>query len=144
MLAKSKEKSGKFAVGHPSKRDEAVLDAGGCRVTSVLWDYSSDGGAVGTISFGRLLPSGCIVSKVWTDEQTAVTAATSITLKAGSTALTGALDLTASSGIQNPALAGSAAGIKLSADSELNIAIATTAATAGKVRFYVQYLLAND
>jgi hypothetical protein len=144
MLAKSKEKSGKFAVGHPSKRDEAVLDAGGCRVASVLWDYSLDGGAVGTISFGRLLPSGCIVSKVWTDEQTAVTAATSITLKAGSTALTGALDLTASSGIQNPALAGSAAGIKLSADSELNIAIATTAATAGKVRFYVQYLLAND
>lgn len=144
MQAKRQLPAGQFAVGYPSQRDEAVLNAGGQRVTSGLWDFSEDGGAVGTISFSRLLPAGCIVTRVWTDEQTAVTAATSVTLKAGSTALTAALDLTASSGIQSPALAGSAAGIKLTVESDLNIAIATTAATAGKVRFFVEYLLQSD
>lgn len=144
MKARPKLTAGHLAVGFPAKRDEAVLNAGGIRCESCTWDYSVDGGAVGTISFGRLLPAGALVTKVYTDEQTAVTAATSITLKAGSTALTAALDLTASSGVQSPALAGSAAGIKIATASELNIAIATTAATAGKVKFYVQYLLAND
>jgi hypothetical protein len=144
MRARRKLNAGSLATNHPASRDEAVLNAGGSRCESVLWDYSSDGGAVGTISFGRLLPSGAVVTNVFTDEQTAVAAATSITLKAGSTALTGALDLTASSGTNSQTLASSATAIKLSADSELNIAIATTAATAGKVRFFVRYLLPND
>lgn len=144
MQARIKLPAGKLAVGFPSKRDEAVLNCSGNRTESVLWDFSRDGGAVSTISFGRLLPAGAIVTSLLTDEQTAVLTATSITLRAGSTALSGAIDFTAASGIQAPALAGSAAGIKLAADSELNIVIASLAATAGKVRFYVTYRMPND
>ena len=144
MRARKKLESGHLAVGFPSRRDEAVLDAGGSRCESVLWDFSQDGGAVGTISFGRYLPADAVVIGILTDEQTAVTGATSITLKAGSTALSGAIDFTGDAGVQSRALAGSAAGIKISAASELNIAIATNAATAGKIRFFVRYLLPNN
>jgi hypothetical protein len=144
MKARVQLDAGKLGVGYPASRDEAVLNAGGQRCASVLWDYSVDGGAIGDISFGRLLPAGAIVIGLLTDDQTAVLGATSVTLKAGSTSLSGALDLTASAGIQAPALAGSAAGIKIAADSELKISIATAAATAGKVRFFVRYLIPND
>lgn len=146
MKARTQLQAGKLAVGYPATRDEAVLNCGGVRFTSVLYDFASDGGAIGNVFFGRLIPAGAIVTKVVTDEQTATTggAGFTVTLRAGSTALTGALDLTASAGIQAPALAGSAAGIKLAAESELNIAIAVAAITAGKVRFYVEYLLQTD
>lgn len=144
MQARLKLKSGKLAVGFPGKREEAILDASGNRTESVLWDFSKDGGAIGDISFGRKLPAGAIVIGLLTDEQTAVTGADEIQLKAGSTNLSGVLDLTASSGVQAPALAGSAAGIKIASDSELKISITTNAATAGKVRFFVRYLLPND
>ena len=65
-------------------------------------------------------------------------------MKAGSTDLVTAVDLTADAGFQSRALAGSADGIKLSADSELKMDINTAAATAGKVRFFVEFLLPND
>lgn len=144
MQARTKLPAGRLAVGFPSKRDEAVLNCSGERRESVLWSFASDGGAISTISFGRLLPAGAIVTGILTDELTAVAGATSITLKAGSTALSGAIDFTGDAGIQSRALVGAAAGIKLAADSELNIAIATAAATAGKIRFYVRYVMSND
>jgi hypothetical protein len=141
---RKKLNAGTLAVGYPSARDEAVLNAAGNRQDSCVWNYSADGGAVGDISLGRMLPANAVITKVLSEELTAVASATSITLKAGSTSLTGATDFTADAGIQNRALAGSAAGIKLSADSELKITIATTAATAGKIRWYVEYYLATD
>jgi len=144
MQARRKLKAGRFGAGFPSAHDEGVLNAGGTRCESVVWDFSQDGGAISTISFGRLLPANAMVIGVISQELTAVTGATSITLKAGSTALTGAIDFTGDAGIQSRALAGSAAGILISAASELNIAIATAAATAGKIRFYVRYLLPNE
>lgn len=144
MQARQKLKAGRLAVGYPASRDEAVLNAGGQRCESVLWDKSVDGGAVGTISFGRMLPAGAVVIGIISDELTAVTGATEIQLKAGSTNLSGVIDFTGDAGIQSRALAGSVAGIKLAAESELKIAITTNAATAGKVRFFVRYLLPND
>lgn len=131
--------AGPLAEGRTNKREAAVLNFAK-QLSAVTWDFSKDGGAVGDISFGAALPAGAIVTNVWTDEETAVTGATSVTLKAGSTALTGALDLTADAGVQSRALAGSAAGIKVSASSELKISIATAAATAGKVTFYVEWM----
>ena len=132
--------AGPLAEGRTNKREAAVLQFAK-QLSAVTYDYSKDGGAVGTYLFGQSLPAGAIVTNVWSDEETAVTGATSITLKAGSTALTGALDLTASSGVNGITLAGSVTGIKLSSASELNIAIATAAATAGKVTFYVEWMI---
>lgn len=145
--ARRKLKSGNLAVGYPSRRDEAVLDAAGVRCESALYDFSSDGGAAGDISFGRNLPAGAIVVSIYSDEQTAFTSGGSATiqLKAGSTNLTDALAFdTAFTGRDSQALASSAEAIKVSSESELKITIAAAALTAGKCRFFVQYLLPND
>ncbi len=145
MKAKRKLPSGVLEVG-PSRRDQAVLDEGGVRCDSVLYDFSKDGGATGDVDFGRILPAGAIVKQITSDEITALTSGGSatITLKAGSTSLTAALAYnTAFTGIDQHAVA-TADGIKLSVASELKITIATAALTAGKVRFFVRYLLPND
>lgn len=131
---------GPLAEGRVNKREAAVLDFSR-QTMSVLWDFSQDGGAVGAITFNVQLPANAMVTSVHTDEQTAVTGATDITLKAGSTALTGSIDFTGSSGVNSQALAGSATAIKLASASEVQIAIATAAATAGKVRFHIGYVL---
>lgn len=147
MRDRIKLKAGKLAVGFPSKRDEAVLNAGGNRMESVLFDFSQDGGSVATYSFGRLLPAGSIVTNIYSDEITALTSGGSATvqLKAGSTNLTDALAFdTGFAGTQSQALASSATAIKVSAESELKMAIATAALTAGKLRFLVEYKLPND
>lgn len=147
MRDRAKLRSGKLAVGFPSKRDEAVLDAMGSRMESVLYDFTQDTGAVATLSFGRHLPAGAIVTGVHSDEITVLTSGGSATLqlKAGATALTDALAFdTGFLSAQTQALASSATAIKLAADSELKLTIAAAALTAGKVRFYVRYLIAND
>lgn len=126
-------------------RETAVLGRFAKQVTTAVWDFSVDGGAVGTISFAPApLPAGAVVTNVYTDEQTAVTGATSVTLNAGSTALTGAVDFTGDSGVNSRALASSATAIKLAADSDLTITIATNPATAGKVRFCVEWYLSES
>lgn len=153
MKARRKLEAGKLAVGFPAKRDEAVLDAGGMRMESVLYDFATDGGAVGTVDFGRLLPAGAIVTDIYFDVLTAVTSGglADFKLTAGATDLMAATDFDdATDGIDGAgllklsALAGSAAAIKIAADAELQLDIVTAALTAGKVRFYVRYMLAND
>lgn len=144
--AKRKLPSGRLEVG-PSRRDQAVLDAGGLRADSAVIDVALDGGAVGDITLGRVLPAGAVVTKVVSDEQTALTSGGSATvqLKAGATALTDALAFdTGFAGVEDQALASSAEAIKLSAAGELTVTIATAALTAGKVRFFVQYMLPTD
>lgn len=139
--------SGKLAVGFPSKRDEAVLDAGANRCESMLYDFSFDAGAIGTLNSGRLLPAGAIVTNVHSDEITVLTSggAATVQLKVGSQNLTDALAFdTGFSGTQSQALASSATAIKVTSQAQLNIAIAAAALTAGKLRFFVTYRLAND
>lgn len=144
MKAHRRLKAGKLSVGMPSSRDEAILNASGRRVASMQYSFASDGGAVGTYSSGRIIPAGAIVTGLHTDEISAITGNTSMTIRAGSVALSAALDETATAGIQAPALAGSVAGIKLAVDSELNVVFAGTAVTAGQIRVYVSYILPTD
>lgn len=145
MKARRKLDATKLSVGFPAHRDETVLDCSGNRTESCQYAFLVDGGTIGTKVFGRRLPFGAIVTGIKTDEIVAVTGATDITLFAGTQALTGTMDFTASAGIQTRALAGAVAGIKItSTTAELNIAIATAAATAGQIRFYISYLLPTD
>lgn len=130
-----------LANGRSNAREAAVLEFS-MQSQSCLWDYSQDGGAVGDISFGVKLPANAVVTRIFTDEQTAVAGATDITLKAGSTSLSGSIDFTASSGVNSRSLA-SGTAIKLSSASELKISIATAAATAGKVRFMVEFYVSK-
>lgn len=143
MRTTSRKLAGPLCEGKVGSREAAVLEFSK-QVMSATWDFSLDGGAIGTYLFGVQLPANAIVTDCWTEELTAVTGATAVTLKAGSTSLTAALDMTADAGIQKRTLAGSAAGIKVSSASELQIAIATAAATAGKVRFYVEYMISKQ
>lgn len=147
MEAKQRLKKGELAVGKISSRDEAVLSDGGSRCESVLYDFTVDTGATGTYNFGRKLPAGAIVTNVFSDEQTALTSGGSATvqLRAGTTALTDALAFdTDFTGTEEQDLASSATAIKVAAESELNAVVAGAALTAGKVRFYVRYVLQND
>jgi hypothetical protein len=82
---------------------------------------------------------------VYSDELTAVTGATLIKLQAGSTDLTTNHDFTTSSGVNAQTLASSATAIKPSATatSELKMVITTNAATAGKIRWAVEYYVSK-
>lgn len=135
--------AGPLCEGRANRREMAVLAKFGKQVAVCTWDFSVDGGAVGTYLFTTQLPANSVITNVYTDEVTAVTGATDITLKAGSTALTGSIDFTGDSGVQSRALAGAVGGIKVSSASELQIAIATAAATAGKIRFAVEFYLSD-
>ena len=147
MLTKSRIKTGDLRVGKISSRDEAVLNDSGSRCESFVYDFSEDGGATGSISFGRKIPSGAIVTGIRSDELTALTSGGSATIliKAGSVSLTAALafDTAFTTAIDAHALA-TVDGLKVSADSELSITIGTAALTAGKVQFYIEYLIPNN
>ena len=144
MRARLREKAGNLTGGIPGSREEGVLNSAR-RSESVLYDFAEDGGAVGTITFGRVIPAGAIIKSITLDIQTAVTDAGSGTtvVKAGATILTAATDITALSGIAIIALTDTD-GIKVSVASELKITLAVAAITAGKVRFFVDYLMPND
>lgn len=144
MQAKKREQAKGLASNRPNSREESVLNEGGIRVASFQWDFAVDGGAITSYASGRKLPAGSVVTRVWSDEETATLTATDIDLLAGATALVSAVDFTADAGFQARALDGSADGIKLAAESELTMAINTPAATAGKIRWFVEYILPND
>jgi len=136
--------AGVLAEGRVNKREAAVLTFA-TQMATVIWDFSIDGGAVGTLSFGTALPVNAVVTRVFRDEQTAVTGATDIKIQAGSTDLTASTDFTAVSGVGTMTLASSATAIKpsTSSSSELKMVITTNAATAGKVRFGVEFYISK-
>lgn len=139
--AKKQETAGKLASNRTNSREQAVLNEGGLRCASVLWDFSEDGGAADTIiTLGRKLPAGAIIVRCTTDEQTAVTGATDADLMAGATEIVSTIDFTGDAGLQSR----TANLTKLSAESEMGVRFNTAAATAGKVRFFVEYLLPTD
>lgn len=139
MLSPKRTLAGSLAEKRTNKREAAVLQFAK-QISACTWDFAVDGGAVGTISFGQSLPAGAIVTNIWTDEVTTVTGATDITLKAGSTALSGSIDFTGDSGVKARSMA-VADAVKLTSASEINIEIATAAATAGKVTFYMEWMI---
>jgi hypothetical protein len=144
MQAKKREQAKGLASNRPNSREESVLNEGGVRVASFQWDFAVDGGAIASYASGRRLPAGSIVTRVWSDEETNTLTADDIDLLAGATALVSAVDFVSDAGFQARALDGSADGIKLAVESELTMVINTPAATAGKIRWFVEYILPND
>lgn len=133
-----------FPSQRTNKREAGVLEFAK-QIATVVWDFSIDGGAVGTYSFATALPPGAVVTEVYTDELTAVTGATLVKLQAGSTDLTVNYDFTGSTGVNKQTLASSATALKPSATaaSELKMVITTNAATAGRVRFAVEFYVSK-
>jgi hypothetical protein len=104
------------------------------------YDFSKNGGAVGTIGLGVTLPAGAIVTGLWTDAETALASGglAEVALEAGSTTLkaAAAFDDVSYIGVDAQSLT----PVKLSAASELEVVITVAALTAGKLNIFVEYL----
>lgn len=134
--------SASLASRRMNKREAAVLDRFAAQKETVVYDFAVDGGATGTINLTKKLPADCAVTAVYAYEETALTSGGSATLQlqAASTDLTDAEAFdTGFTGNDQLALASSATAIGLAAASELKLAIAGAAVTAGKVHFTVHY-----
>ena len=147
MRRTDRQDAGTLATGKCNKREAAVLKFSK-QLAVVEYNFTYDGGAIGTYSLGVQLPAGAVVTDVYSDELTTLTSGGSATLQlqAGSTNLTGAVAFdTGFTGVEKQALASSATSIKPSAStkSELKLAIATAALTAGKVRFAVEFYVSE-
>lgn len=140
----ARAKAGNFPK-RANKREAGILANFAKQIQTCIYDFSADGGAVGTFSFGAKLPANAVITNVYSDEQTNITSAGAPTIQlfAGATALTDAELKAAFAGAQSRALASSASAIKLSADSELKMTLAVATLTAGKVRFAVEYYISK-
>jgi len=125
---------------------------------AAIWDFSVHGGAIGTINLDVLLPSNAIVYKGYLHVLNAVTTSASGTLSVGLNSTTDLIGATAAGSLTanailpllpsyTAALDGNAAAggvansapIRLTAERELKVAIATGALTAGKVAIVLEY-----
>lgn len=108
------------------------------------YDFATLGGAVGSIAMGVSIPAGSMVRAVVMEEETNVTSEGSATvqLKAGTTNLTAATAIADIPALGTVALPSSATAVKITAESELTLAVAVADLTAGKVNVYVEYYLA--
>jgi len=108
------------------------------------YSFADDTGAIGDITFGQLIPQNSVITRIETNETTALTSGGSatITIKAGSTSLTDAIAFDSGfTGYDNQALTGAATGIVITTNSALTWTIATAALTAGVVEVIVEYKL---
>jgi len=119
-----------------------------------VYDFSVQGGAVGTLSLldevGKpcVLPKSAIIRDVLIDVVTAPTSGGSATIALGSGAATNdfktATLYSSFSGLMAGIPVGSAAtAIKLAADEDPSISIATAALTAGKLNVQIRYQLSE-
>lgn len=117
------------------------------------WDFAVDGGAVGSILLkddqgnAAILPNKAIITQVYTDTVTAVTtgAAGTLALTANASGdLKAALAAASWTGVQAGVPVGTAATmVKLTAQRQITAEIATGALTAGKVNFFIDYVLST-
>ena len=109
-----------------------------------IWDFSVDGGAIGTVNMDVLLPADAIVTSGFIHVLTAVTSGGSGTLSFGLNsnvdmlAATAVASLTANAVI--PIVPTNAVPVRLTAERELKATVATAALTAGKVAVYLRFV----
>lgn len=121
------------------------------KVAVATYDFAEHGGAIGAINLGVFLPDNAVIRRAWYDVVTTFTSATdaaTVALKAQT-----AGDIKAAvaiSDVGNPWDAGNkdgipvdtaATAIKLTAERELVLTVATEALTAGKLVLFVEYVV---
>jgi hypothetical protein len=122
-------------------------------VLKCVYDFSVNGGAVSTIALvddagnPAILPIKAIVTQVYSDTVTAVTTSASGTLSLGANTTTDLYAATAAAsftGIQAGTPVGTAATmVKLTAQRTISATIATGALTAGKVNYFVEFVISD-
>lgn len=133
--------AGKLAFQRINKREAAVLAKGAKQIVVCKYKFSNDGGAVGNILFGAILPANSVVTNVISDEISNVTSggAATIQLLSGSTELLAATAIASFSGIVDHAIT----PLKVASAGELKIAIGTAALTAGELNLCVEFYLSE-
>lgn len=124
-----------LAAANPTS---GVGGAGTAKTVSAVYDFSVNGGAVGAISLGVAIPDNAIILEVVSDILTQVAGSGTATLEVGSVAL-------------SPDLVGDSVGVyshlpaitKITTPGNLELQVATGAVTAGKVRFFVRYVISE-
>ena len=137
---KEAAKAGRFPKKFNKREDkivESLLNSVQI-VESAVWDFSVQGGAAGTVSLnGATLPAGAIVTGVYCVVNTAITGTGTVKLVAATDGdLTQTLS-SASSGV----VVSSVAPKQSTALQALQVTIGGAGVTAGKVSFYVGFLL---
>lgn len=143
-----------FGLSQPSLRDATkpypasqlklgdTLDAlSAMDSTSVTYDFAVHGGSIGAKTMTLAFPKGSIITRVWTDELTALTSggAATIALKVGAQDLRAAAAYAVYAGVVEHV---ASLPVKLTASGKLDVTIAGAALTAGKVKIYVEWLKA--
>ena len=128
----------------PASMDDALnilATSGIAKVATVTYDFSINGGAAGNIPLGITLPNKAIVTESYLDVLTAVTGAGSLTFTVPVEGVlhTGSITSATTVGPQTTNLV---TPKKLAADRILQATIAT-GITAGKVQFFVRYLIGS-
>ena len=140
MQGPRRNKATKLHQNAACNRELAIMDRFSTQKLAVVWDFAEDGGAVGTYESDTYLPANCVVTRVYTYEETAVAGATDVDFKAGSNDLCTAVDLTADTGFQSRTVATDYHASR----SRLAVDINTAPATAGKVHFIVEFIKLAD
>lgn len=153
MRSAQRTQAGSLCEGRTNKREAAVLEFSR-QCQTVKYDFSFDGGAVGSYLLGASLPAGAVVVGIFADVQTAATSGGSATyqIKSGSVDLTGDIAFdSATAGINAVGVlaiplnvSAPFDAIKLSSSGELALSIETAALTAGKVRFAVEFYMSKS
>jgi hypothetical protein len=127
---------------------------GGLRTARADYDFSVDGGAVGTLGLigSAAIPSGAVIVGGYVDVQTALTSGGSATVAIQVEAANDVVNAAAVSGApwsttgrKNviPAFTGTAS-LKTTQARDISLVIATAALTAGKFTVYLFYVPASD
>lgn len=112
------------------------------RCAKATYDFDVHGGATGNaLGLGVVIPDNAIITRVFTDATTAFTSGGSATVAIN----VGTTEVKAATAFDDATFVGIDSHFttltKLSADSEVNLDIATAALTAGVYNIYVEYIL---
>jgi len=139
---KNRTQPGTLATGRMNKREATVLSKFALQCQTFTYDFDTDGGAVGEISFGVRLPANSYVTDCYADSQTAPDSAgdgASIEVKAGATSLTAAEGEAEFDPGPNRVTLADPDGVKLSDSEELKVEISGEDLTAGKLTFAIYF-----
>ncbi len=149
MQRRSQRPSPSQLLPSRSSREAWIADLNK-QVALVEYDFTKDAGAVGTLSLGATLPAGAVVTAVFSDTLTGATSGGSATFKlqAGSTDLFSAIAFDdATNGIDAAGVQAISTVIPVkpsaTVSSELKLAIAGAALTAGRVKFCVEFYISK-
>lgn len=133
-------KAGKFPARKFGKREDKLIEsvlASTPKVVSATWDFSVNGGGIGSVSLSASLPAGACVTGVTCDVQTQLAGSGTLKLKTADGDLSATLS--SSDAVGTPSKLATSPK-KTTQARALQAEVAGAVLTAGKVTFWVTYV----